>query len=152
YRQIAGSSTDPRAYATAVAQAYAVAIASNQLPYTISVFDMARFDSLNTAISILGAQLRDYVQVDPVVRIPQLKSLPAGIQKYDSGGAKLFEIDNEDTYIDLLDLTEKLQETISDPAVGNAAGAVRTATLGARPFLIYERHASGEFIAYDSQL
>lgn len=62
YRQLAGSASSPKAYAQAVAQQYAQQVSSYDLPYTISLFDMARFEAVNSAVSSLGDTLLELSQ------------------------------------------------------------------------------------------
>jgi hypothetical protein len=121
YRQLAGSAADPRAYAVAVARQYAEAVNAQALPYTIAVFDLAHFDTLNAAISDLGQSLLTYVQADANQRRAALKLLRTGMQKYDSGQGVPFEPDNEDSYVDLIDLAQTVKRGIDDPSV-QAAG------------------------------
>lgn len=149
YRQRAGSASSPRSYAEAVALAYAEAVHIYGLPYTVSVFDMARFDQVNNAVSDLGHSLLSYVQTDPPAHKAEIKTIRNTAQKYDSGGLKRLEIDNEDSYVDLVDFATKLEAQISDADVVSAAQAVNSAIQGAEPFVIYESHLSGEFDYYD---
>ncbi len=143
YRQLAGQSPDPRRLASEMAQTYAVTVAAHHLPYTISVFDLAHFDQVQTDLSTLGYQLLAYVQGEPVNRTIDLKRIRADTQKYDSGGNRLFEIDQEDSYVDLLDLAMRLQRGIPDAEVIHAAAALETSIAA---FLVDEQHASGRFI------
>jgi hypothetical protein len=149
YRQLANASLEPRQLATGIAQAYATAVAANGLPYTISVFDMANFDAIQTAIGSLGTSLLNYIQVDPPTRIAALKSLRNNLQKYDSGGSHPLETDNDDDYVDLADLAQTLKASISDTSVVSAANALLQALSGDHPFIAYEHHASGQFLYYD---
>ena len=152
YRQKAAMAATPRDLAQSIAATYAISVASRQLPYTISSFDLAHFSELKTAIGDLGDQLVAYVNGDPFNRIAQLKNIRAAAQKYDSGGSKRMEMDNEDSYVDLLDLINRLKTAISDPDVSLAAGAVGEILVGENPFVIYEQHASGQFLYYDAAL
>jgi len=152
YRQRAGSASNPRSYAQAVAQAYAEGVHTHALPYTISVFDMARFDDVNNAVSDLGDSLLSYVQADPPTRKTEIKSVRNMAQKYDSGGLDRLEIDDDDSYLDLVDLASKLEGQISDAAVVSAAQAVSSAIQGSNPFVVYKSHRSGEFDYYDSAI
>ncbi|MBX0331537.1 hypothetical protein K2Z83_28195, partial [Oscillochloris sp. ZM17-4] len=145
YRQLAGQAADPRGYAHDLAQTYAVAVGAQELPYTVSALDMARFAELNRRVSDLGDRLVSYVSADPTIRVGQLRGLRAASQKYDSGGVYL-EIDPEDSYVDLRDFAARVQASVSDADVQSAAGAV---IAGVAPFVIYESHASGQFVGYD---
>jgi uncharacterized repeat protein (TIGR02543 family) len=93
-----------------------------------------------------------YVGGDPVDRRTQLNGIRLDSQKYDSGGNLAFEIDDEDAYVDLIDLVEQLQDTITDADVISAANTVSETLRGIQPFLIYEHHASGQFQHYDPVL
>ncbi len=151
YRQIAGRATDPRDYAHNVAQAYASAVRAWGRPYTVAVFDMARFAELNRRVSDLGDQLLAYTLAVPATRVEQLRGLRNTSQKYDSGGVYL-EIDPEDSYVDLVDFARQAQASVRDANVQHAAGAVIDAvqgTTGSAPFVIDESHASGRFMGYD---
>ncbi len=153
YLQIAGRATNPHIYAHDVAQAYASAVRAWGRPYTISVFDMARFADLNQRVSTLGDQLLAYTKVNTGTNVSQLRTLRNESQKYDSGGVYL-EIDLEDSYVDLSDFATRVKTSVSDVNVQSAAGAVIDAVAGntaqgVAPFVIYEDHASGQFVGYD---
>ena len=151
YRQLAGQSADPRTYAEAVAQTYASAVGAHGLPYTVSVFDMARFADLNQRVSTFGNQLLAYTQADLINHVEDLRILRNASQRYDSGGVYL-EIDPEDSYVDLTDFATRVQATVGDANVQSAARAVIDAVQGSAgnaPFVIYEAHASGQFVSYD---
>ncbi len=153
YRQVAGRAANPRTYAHDVAQAYAVAVGAWGRPYTVAVFDMAYFADLNRRVSALGDRLLAYISANPTPRIAQLRSLRNASQKYNSGGVYL-EIDPEDSYIDLADFAARVRTTLADTGVQGAAAAVIDAVRGdagqgVAPFVIYESHASGQFVGYD---
>jgi len=153
YLQIAGRATNPRTYAHDVAQAYASAVRAWGRPYTVSVFDMARFADLNQRVSTLGDQLLAYTKVNTGTNVSQLRTLRNESQKYDSGGVYL-EIDLEDGYVDLSDFAARVKTSVSDTNVQSAASAVINAVAGntaqgVAPFVIYEDHASGKFVGYD---
>ena len=149
YRQQAAGAENPRAYAEAVAQTYATALEANGLPYTISVFDMARFDDLNAAVGALGDALLTYVNGDPPTRIAELETIRTAAQKYDSGGTTPIEPDDEDSYVDLVDLAVNLRSALSAADVLAAAAALSETVRGAQPFLVEEYHASADFDYYD---
>jgi hypothetical protein len=150
YRQSAGSATTPRAYAEAVASGYAEAVEAYARPYTIAVFDMAHFDTVDARVSAFGDALLNYVNVDPDTRSQELQALRGYTQKYDSGVSYL-RLDDEDSYVDLVDLAQQAQTHLDDPAVDAAAAALVAAlegseTTGNAAFVIEERHRSGDFI------
>ncbi|NNJ13720.1 hypothetical protein EKD04_025675 [Chloroflexales bacterium ZM16-3] len=145
YRQVAGRAADPRTYAHDLAQTYAVAVGAWGRPYTVSVLDLAHFAAINRRVSDLGDQLLAYTNANPPVRVGQLRGLRAASQKYDSGGVYL-EIDPEDSYVDLVDFATQVRASVGDADVQRAAGAVID---GVAPFVIYESHASGQFVDYD---
>jgi hypothetical protein len=152
YRANAARIDEPRAYALAVAETYADNVMAYDLAYTISVFDMARFDTVHTRISAFGDSLLAYVQGDSS-RVNELKEIRNAAQKYDSGGVFL-EIDDEDAYVDLIDLAERVRTQINDVSLTAAATAVieaveGTATAGREPFVIYASHRSAQFNATD---
>ncbi len=152
YRQRAAEAPDPRSYAHSVAETYAQGVAANELPYTVSVFDMAHFEPLKSAVGALGTALAHYVQASPVARIAELHQLRISLQKYDSGGTRPLELDNDDSYVDLLHLVTSLKSTIQDVEVSTAATAVGELIQGDQGFVSYEQHASGEFLYYDPAL
>ena len=145
YRQLAGSAATPRDYAVSVAQTYAVGVASHKLPYTITVLDMARFDAVNAALSALGESLAAYVNGDMAARVPQLKAVRLATQKYDSGGNYPYEPDDEDAYVDVIDLVAQLQLSVGDAGVLAAAQTLSQTVRGAQPFILYAQQASGQF-------
>ncbi len=142
YRRLAAQSASPRAFALSVAQRYAERVNAEQLPYTIAVFDMAHFEALNTAISGFGQSLLTYVQADLSTRRTLLRNARQTMQKYESGQGILFEPDNEDSYVDLVDLAQKIKAAITDSAVQSAADQVLAQAL---LFVAYESHATGFF-------
>lgn len=151
YRQLASSSDNPRVFAQNVATAYTEEVnASNpNLPYTISVFDLARFEATKAAIDNLGSRILNYVKIDPSVHASEIEAVRTSTQKYDSIGASQYETDNDDSYVDLVSLAENLIANINDTEISSAALAVKEAIQGAQPFIVYEKHASGHFQYYD---
>jgi hypothetical protein len=154
YREIAGSATDPRDYAITAAQAYADWVDHEALAYTISVFDMAQFDTLDASISALGDSLLTYVNADPDTRRDELKNVRTAAQKYDSGGLEVIRLDTEDVYVDIIDLSERIRTQVNDTDVDAATTAVIDAVQGnssrnISPFVIYESHATSTYTAFD---
>lgn len=146
YRRLAAQSATPRAFALSVAQRYAERVNAEQLPYTIAVFDMAHFDALNSAISAFGQSLLTYVQADLSTRRTLLRNARQTIQKYESSQGTPFEPDNEDSYVDLVDLAQKIKVAVPDAAVRTAADQVLAlAHPNNQRFVAYEAHASGFF-------
>jgi len=147
YRQRLSVSPHPRDFAQAIAETYAQTVAPNGLPYTISVLDMAHFEATYHALDALGASLREYSDTDPhpPARIQQIRSIRTETQKYDSGGARIFALDNEDSYVDLMDFALWLNAANLSPAISSASNRVQTALHGSKPFIMYEQHASGSF-------
>jgi hypothetical protein len=155
YRQRAASADTPRAYAEAVANSYADEVSAYGRPYTISVFDMAHFDTVAARVSDFGNALLTYVSAEPNTRILDVQALRSSTQKYDSGVSYL-HLDDEDSYVDLVDLTQQAQTHLDDPAVAAAAAALAAAlegntTTGDDAFIIHERHRSGDFIYQNSE-
>ena len=146
YRQLAASAADPHAYAISVAGRYAELVTAEQLPYTISVFDMADFVALNTAISGLGQSLLTYVQADIAARRDTIKTLRLTMQKYDSGEGTPIEPNDEDNYVDVVDLAQKFKGGINDSAVQTAADQVIALALPSNQrFVAYESHLTKSF-------
>lgn len=151
YRQLAGASPDPRTYALRVAQHYAEAVDAYEMPYTVTVMDMANFASLNDAISRLGDALLAYVKLAPGERISDLSKLRATLQKYDSGQGYPMEPDNEDEYVDLVHLATGLKAQITDVGVQTAADQVIAQALPANQrFVIFESHVGRSFLYLDA--
>ncbi|MEI6775568.1 MAG: kelch repeat-containing protein [Chloroflexales bacterium] len=146
YRQLASRAADPRAYAISIAGRYAELVTAEQLPYTISAFDMANFAALNTAISELGQSLLTYVQADLAARRDTIKALRLTMQKYDSGEGTPIEPNDEDNYVDVVDLAQKFKGGIDDPAVQTAADQVIALALPSNQrFVAYESHLTKSF-------
>lgn len=143
YRKLAGRSpNDPRSFAQAIAQYYAVYLQKRNLPYTISVFDMASYNAMRVAISELGNQLDAYIHAKPQASA-ELQALRGRVQKYDSGDILITE---NDYYVDLYNLASELQQS-SEPSLVLAANHVlqlaAPSTLGS--FVLYQSSASGDY-------
>ncbi|PDV99609.1 Kelch repeat-containing protein [Candidatus Chloroploca asiatica] len=146
YRQMLGHASDPRDAAVKIAQHYATAINAEALPYTIAAFDLGHFAELEAALSALGQSLLNYVQADLEPRRQALRELRSTVQKYDSGQGLPFEPDNEDSYVDVVDLARKLRDGIPDSAVQAAAERVlAVAEPSNQRFVAYTSRASRSF-------
>jgi hypothetical protein len=137
YRR-AAPGADPRAFALRVAQHYAENSVAHGLPYIVSVFDLAQFQSLQTATGQLGENLATYVQADVVNRWGALGQLRNSLRKYDSGGNTPNQSDADDLYVDLFELAHSLQISVTDAGVQGAAAAVAQ---GVDSFVIYQNNA-----------
>jgi hypothetical protein len=111
-------------------------------PYTISAFDMTHFEEVNSAVGALGDTLLNYINGDRETRIAQLQEIRDASQKYDSGGDITIEIDNKDSYVDLVDFASNLQEKIDDQDIHDDAATVKSLI---EKIKIYEKHRSGPF-------
>jgi hypothetical protein len=154
YRAQVGPDTDPRAYALATAQVYADQVGPWNLAYTVAVYDMAQFETLDARISTFGDALLTYVEADRDNRIDDFRTLRENVQKYDSGGLRQVHLDNEDAYVDIVDLAEKVRMQVDDVDVDAAASALIDAVqgngeTGLLPFVIYEQHATHSYTAFD---
>ncbi|MFV9507292.1 MAG: kelch repeat-containing protein [Oscillochloridaceae bacterium umkhey_bin13] len=154
YQAHASVATSPKAYALAAAQTYADRIERQQLAYTIAVYDMAQFAHLQASVSVFGDQLLTYLTADRVTRAPILHDMRNAAQKYDSGGLREVAIDNEDAYVDIVDLAERVQQLSDEEALNRAATALIAAVQGdpahgQAPFVAYARQASFSYRAYD---
>jgi len=144
YRRRAGSAPGPRDYAQGIAAAYAEAVAQLERPYTISVLDMTHFERTNTAISNLGYTLAAYTAGNRT-RTDQVRRIRDDGQFYHSGVADTLEPGPHDHYVDLLDLTMRVQTHITDTAVIGAARAVSVTLAGPSPFIVWHAQQSGAF-------
>lgn len=124
YRATVGAATSPAALAAAIADRYRTLVSAQRLPYTISVVDMAHMAEATVRIDALAGELLRYALISPANRA-QLLTVRGQVQKLDSSGDGL--ITAEDEYVDLDQLAELIQTTVSDSGVQSAAGQVRTA-------------------------
>ena len=155
YRVHTGNAASPRAYATAVAATYADHASSWDVAYTISVFDMAQFDRLDTRISAFGDALLAYVTADRTRRMEEVRSVRDAAQKYDSGGLRSVDLDVEDAYVDIINLAERVRAQVDDSDVDAAANALIDAVQGNTsdgipPFVIDELHATHSYTVFDT--
>jgi photosystem II stability/assembly factor-like uncharacterized protein len=136
YIQQIGVSTTPRELAGRVATAYFQDPRLQGHPRTISTLDLSRAVALRQALDTLAGKLR--------ANLPALKATIADIrtttQKFSS--RDYYRISNEDEYLDLYDLVDKLARFAPNAEVQQAALAVRDAITAA---LVAEYHQSGSW-------
>ncbi|MEM7534504.1 MAG: kelch repeat-containing protein [Chloroflexota bacterium] len=128
YRTLASQSDSPQAYGQQLVAHYANVASANNQPYTISLFDMAHFDALNTSVNDLGTTLVAYVDGHNPTRT-HLKEVRRNAHHYESGGDAPNTVDNNDEYVDLGDFVRILiaDNEVDNSTVTSAATQVQTA-------------------------
>jgi hypothetical protein len=144
YRAGVTASTGPAQLATMVAQKYSEVVGRQQYPYTISALDLSRLDSANTALSAFADQLVTFSGVNQTNR-NLLMSLRSQSQKFDSGGSPSLEINNDDSYVDLVDFAARVKQQSGDAGLASAADTLLSALTGPQPLVIYVSKRSGSF-------
>jgi DNA-binding beta-propeller fold protein YncE len=137
YRLAVGAQTSPAAFASIVADRYALQVANAGFPYTIAALDLSQIDMVTRKTDALAVELLRYALASEANRTT-LQNLRAQVQKFDSSGD--IAITNQDEYIDLDHWATLLQSGVSDAKVQGAASDVRVALL---TFVVSEHHASG---------
>lgn len=137
YRDLVGARTAPRSLASAIAANYASRIARDQLPFTISVLDMARIDQTALTADALAGELLRYT-LGGVEQRQRLQAVRTQAQKLDSSGNGT--ITTNDAYVDLDHFAELLIDQLADAPTVQAATRLRTAL---SEFVIYNRAQSG---------
>ncbi|MEM7539824.1 MAG: clostripain-related cysteine peptidase, partial [Chloroflexota bacterium] len=139
YRGLAGEASTPYDYSAKVATHYADKLENLYYPYTISVFDMAKYDDVKSAMDEFGNALSTYVDgID--ARQQELRTLRSTVQIYDSNNYIIDEQD--DHYIDLTGFAQAVVDNINDDIVIETAKTV----LGiVSNFVVYNRNKSGQF-------
>lgn len=137
YRRLAGQApNDPRSFAQAVARQYGAAVKQEGYPYTISVFDMAKYAEVRTQVGVLGSRLASFVKADKEARRALLRQKRQEMQKYDSDD---YRITDEDRYVDLRNMAVTLQ-TLNVMTITSAANDVLGAT---QAFIVHAEHVAG---------
>lgn len=140
YRRLAAKPNhDPRSLAREIGRFYARKVREAQLPYTISVFDMAHYQTLYRAMDSLGSALVAYQNMDSLAGAATLTSVRNQVQSYDSSGD--FDLLPSDRYVDVRHLAQMLT-TIED---ANVAVKAQEVVRLARLFVAHERHTSGSY-------
>ncbi|MCE7980822.1 MAG: hypothetical protein DYG89_06490 [Caldilinea sp. CFX5] len=143
YRQRASeNSPNPRQLAEAIAQEYEKQVWTDEhrYPYTISVFDMAKYTNVLTTTDQLGKALAAYTtNITNSEILSRTRNGPT-VQKYDTDD---YQITNQDDIVDLPSLANALT-SLNVAEITSGANAVLTAT---KEFIIYKqaRDTSGDF-------
>ncbi len=139
YRATLTATTTPREFALAVAQGYGQAVASKELPYTISTVDTSQAAPAIAALNGLADALRSYIGNDAAKRT-DIEAVRSQSQKFDAT-RPLLEITNDDWYVDLVDFATKLQVQGLDPQIAATASTlIETLQTGPTPLVFYEAH------------
>uniref|UniRef100_UPI0015816808 clostripain-related cysteine peptidase n=1 Tax=Candidatus Oscillochloris fontis TaxID=2496868 RepID=UPI0015816808 len=148
YRAAVGSITTPADLAKSIVEQYAQTV--SLYPYTISAMDMSRFDTVLTKLNSFADSLATYASSSTANR-DSLTTLRTASQKFDSGGLPYLTINNDDSYVDLVDFAQRAKQAITSNGVPTAADDLITAITGNQPFVFAEKHQSGSFENEDLQ-
>lgn len=140
YRRLTTTANNPRAFARAVAQQYAESATVYGLPFSISVFDLNRFQPLQTTVGQLGASLVTYIGQDRG-RQDAVEQIRNTLYAYDSNGKAQSQAKTEDLYIDLREMVNTMAISVTDISVQAAAHRVGQQV---PDFVIYHKNALAE--------
>jgi len=129
------ASTTPRQLAESVAEAYFNHPAIEAYPRTISTLDLSQAASVRQAVDSLAAALRNNLNSIKTY----VQNTRSATQKFDS--RDYLKITQDDEYLDLYHLGDRLKQYVPNGDVQTAAQGVMDAVTGG--FVIVEHHQSG---------
>ena len=128
----ANAASTPKDLAIKIASVYAGQLKG--YPYTIAVMDLAEAANVKGALDALAVELSANLDTSKT----NIQYARMAAQKLDSRNYN--QISQDDEYVDLVDLAQKLQTYVGNSAVQTAAQAL-IGSVG--QFVIFEHHASG---------
>ncbi|MBO9323913.1 MAG: hypothetical protein J7463_00260 [Roseiflexus sp.] len=135
------ASTTPRQLALRVVDTYFTHPALvNRYPRTISALDLSKANAVRQATDAFAAALRANLANESVRNA--VRNARSAAQKFDS--REFYRITDDDEYLDLYHLAQKVRDYAPDGAVRGAAQGVMDAVRSGG-FVIAERHQSGAF-------
>ena len=139
YTQAANTTTTPRILASTIAERYYRAAELQSYPRTISALDTSQARNLRQATDQLANALQTKL---PTIKI-FIQLVRDASQKFDS--REYYKITKDDEYIDLYDFAARIQDTIPDTDVKQAAHKVQDAI---KSMVDHEYHDSGQWDGY----
>lgn len=137
YARSVGIATSPEELASNVVLSYSARLTDVEgYPHTIAALDLSGTPAVATAVDELATVL---IGALPEARIA-IGEAWAATQRFDS--RNYYTIDEQDEYVDLIDLTGQLSNAVSDTVILSATAAVRQAV--GDDFVLKERHRSGQ--------
>jgi len=149
FREAAGGLDRPVDYAIETANIYSSIITEQRLPYVIAVYDMQKLRQTIDVVGNFGNQLCRYIQENPASNLKTIQDIRSVSQKYNSIGEDQYEIDSNDSYLDIVDFAVNVSHTIDDQALKSTALSVQSTVFGDKPFIIRQIAVSGEMIRFD---
>ncbi len=129
------ASTTPRQLAIQIADAYFNHPAIQSYPRTISALDLSRAVSVRQAVDGLSTALRNNLSAIKTY----VQNARSATQKFDS--RDYYKITDDDEYLDLYHLAQRLKQYVSNSEVQGAAQGVMEAINAG--FVVVEHHQSG---------
>ncbi|MCB8977584.1 MAG: DNRLRE domain-containing protein [Ardenticatenaceae bacterium] len=151
YRNAVSNNSLPADLAVAIAQRYMERVSQQQYPYTISVLDLNQLSSTLSALDAFSVALTDFALVNQSNR-SILANIRNQSQKFDSGGETYLTINDEDSYIDLVDFATRTKLQLTGYNIPTTANNLIEAVTGSEPLVIYESHRSGSFDYFGSAI
>ena len=151
YRNAVSNDSLPADLAVAIAQRYMERVSQQQYPYTISVLDLNQLSSTLSALDAFSVALTDFALVNQSNR-SILANIRNQSQKFDSGGEIYLTINDEDSYIDLVDFATRTKLQLTGYNIPTTANNLIEAVTGNQPLVIYESHRSGSFDYFGSAI
>lgn len=149
YRDAVSDNSLPADLAVAIAQRYMEEVGQQQHPYTISAIDLSRLSPALSALDLFSDALTDFALVNQSNRTA-LANIRSQSQKFDSGGEAYLTIDDEDSYIDLVDFATRAKLQLTTHNIPTLANNLVEAITGSQPLVVYEAHRSGSFDYFGS--
>ncbi|MCC7359929.1 MAG: SBBP repeat-containing protein [Anaerolineales bacterium] len=128
--------TTPIELASIFVEAYALAGETESLPYTISAADLSELSPLVNSVNSLATALSDRLITDGAY----FAAVQNAVQRYEMSGD--FNIDSNDSYIDLYDFAQQVDQQFLDTATRTAAQHVMDKV---DSYIVANRVASGAY-------